>query len=218
MPGAIARIEHKLGNLYQRIGHWTTADSHFRAAESLLSEPDASANQTDLARLIADRSLMAHRRGEAERAWRLGERALDLASNAGDERALAQSHNLLGMLVRGLDEVAAREHLEESLRLTCNANSYDIRASTLNNLALLEHLAGNHPRAIELGQEALDLATMQGDRHRRAAIHSNLADFHHATGDANSALQHLRESAAIYADIGVVAGEREAEIWKLAEW
>jgi tetratricopeptide (TPR) repeat protein len=215
---AIAHIEHKLANLYHRLGHWAQAETHFAMAESLLPAGDGTASRSVLARLIADRSLMAHRRGDAELGWKLGMQALDLAEVAGDERALAQSHNLLGVLIRNRDETAARHHLEKSLKLTMSGNNHDIQVSALNNLALLEHGASNHSRAADLAEQALSLAIMQGDRHHQAAIHSNLADFHYALGDGDVALEHLQASATIYADIGVIAGEHQAEIWKLTEW
>jgi tetratricopeptide (TPR) repeat protein len=90
--------------------------------------------------------------------------------------------------------------------------------AALNNLALLEHAALNHEQALNLGREALALAVLQGDRHHEAALHSNLADFLQALGRTEDAMQHLRSSAVIYAEIGVVAGEHQAEIWKLTEW
>jgi tetratricopeptide (TPR) repeat protein len=109
-------------------------------------------------------------------------------------------------------------HFEESLRIARELNDPEHCVAALNNLALLEHASLNYGQAIELGREALDLAVLQGDRHREAALHSNLADFLQALGQSDAALRHLRASAVIYGEIGVVAGEHQAEIWKLFEW
>ena len=58
----------------------------------------------------------------------------------------------------------------------------------------------------------------QGDRHREAALHNNLADLLHAAGDPDSAMAELKQAVAIFAEIGGDAGEAQVEIWKLVEW
>ena len=55
--------------------------------------------------------------------------------------------------------------------------------AALNNLALVERAAGNLAEALELTREALALCAAQGDRHREAALHNNLADLLHAAGE-----------------------------------
>ena len=69
------------------------------------------------ARATADRSLAAHRRGLPDEAARLAAEALALAEQAGDPRARAQAHNVLGILAasRG-DAAGAVRHLEAEPR------------------------------------------------------------------------------------------------------
>jgi tetratricopeptide (TPR) repeat protein len=74
---------------------------------------------------------------------------------------------------------------------------------------------GNTAAAIALTEEALTLCTAQGDRHREAALHNNLADLLHAAGQPAAAMQHLKQAVAIFAEIGELA---QPEIWKLVEW
>ncbi len=69
-----------------------------------------------------------------------------------------------------------------------------------------------------LAEQALARCAAQGDRHREAALHSHLADLLHATGHAEAAMAHLKQSVTIYAEIGAQAGTLQPEIWKLAEW
>ena len=78
--------------------------------------------------------------------------------------------------------------------------------------------SGNLERALELTQSALALCVYQGDRHREAALHSNLADLLHALGRSEEAMSHLKQSVSIYAEIGAEAGTLQPEIWKLVEW
>lgn len=219
LPHTSAAIERKLGNLYARLGDWGLAEHHFATAEALLLTDDAIPAPDELAGLYIDWSLTAHRHGGAGRARELGRQALDLAELAGDELALAQSHNLAGILARWAGDLpAARRHLEESLRLSDAQHDAGARAAALNNLALVEQAAGAGERAISCTREALELAIAMGDRHREAALHSNLADVLHAADQSERAQEHLLRSAAIYGEIGVVAGELRPEVWKLAEW
>ena len=73
-------------------------------------------------------------------------------------------------------------------------------------------------QAITLSEAALILCVSQGDRHREAALHSNLADLLHKAGRSEEAMTHLKQAVSIYAEIGVEAGTVQPEIWKLAEW
>jgi hypothetical protein len=72
--------------------------------------------------------------------------------------------------------------------------------------------------ALDLTRTALALCASQGDRHREAALHSNLADLLHATGRQEEAMAHLKQAAAIFAQIGGPEGHLHHEIWKLVEW
>ena len=127
---------------------------------------------------------------------------------------------MLGILATGqgrLDE--AVRQLEESLALAASVpDRGSARAAALNNLALALGTIGDEERAISLAEEALTLCIAQGDRHREAALHNNLADLLHAAGRSPEAMAHIKESVAIYAEIGVEAGTVQPQIWKLAEW
>jgi len=229
----LAIIEQKLGGVYLRRGDWELAESHFQAAlESLeLLEPlESLGTHTDeekptgsdgqKARIYADWSLAARNRGQVDRALKLAETALQLAELAHDTQAEAQVHNMLGILATGqgsLDE--AVRQLEESLALAVGVpDRGSARAAALNNLALALGTIGDVERAISLAEEALELCIAQGDRHREAALHNNLADLLHVAGRSPEAMAHIKESVSIYAEIGVEAGTVQPQIWKLAEW
>jgi len=210
----LAAIEHRIGLVHHRRGEWALADSSFEQALGSLAA-DASAER---ARIVADRSLTAHRRGYDGEAQELAEDALALAAEAGDRRALAQAHNLLGILAasRG-DRAAARECLEESLALSADEADPTARAAALNNLALAYRAEGELDRALELTEEALGLCAVVGDRHREAALTNNCADLLHAAGREEEAMERLKAAVAIFAEIGE-EGVMEPEIWKLVEW
>ena len=211
----LPQIEHRLGNVYARRGEWRSAAARYEEAEAV----SAKAN-TDLAwrsMLSSDWSLAAWRTGDAERARALAAQALSLAEQSGDLRALAQAHNILGILMSD-DLAEARSHLEQSLAVATQLNSPMLRVAALNNLAHHWQKSGNLEEAIACAQAALDLCITLGDRHREAALHNHLADLLHAADRSTEATAHVRQAVLIYAEIGVEAGVVQPEIWKLTEW
>ncbi|MFN2520422.1 MAG: BTAD domain-containing putative transcriptional regulator, partial [Candidatus Limnocylindria bacterium] len=201
---ARAAIEHKLASVHHRRGNWDDAERHYRAA---LADPDPGHQ----ARVHADWTLAAHRRGDAIRARTLAEQALVLARRARDDRALAQVHNILGILT------ADASHLERSLDIAERLGDVSARIAALNNLALARSRSGDVPRAIELTGMALEASAELGDRHREAALHNNMADLLRAAGRREDAMRHLKRAVAIFSEIGDPGG-MEPEVWKLVQW
>jgi tetratricopeptide (TPR) repeat protein len=219
-PVALVTIEHKLGMVHHRRGAWELAESHFEAALAALATGTGTAKR---ALIYADWSLTAHRGGQARRIdatpRTLAEQALRLAEQAEDQSALAKAHNILGLLAREEGELdTARHHLEQSLAQAEVLADTGVCVAALNNLALVARSAGDPSGAIVLATRALDLCATQGDRHREAALHNNLADLYHAVGQADQAMAHLKQAVTIYAEIGVEAGAVQPQIWGLAEW
>lgn len=206
-----AVIEHKLADVYHRRGSWDPAEQHYRAA-LVADDPGWSA------RVYADWSLAAHRRGEVERARALAAEATALAERARDARALAQAENILGVLAGGRgDHDAAKRHLERSLAHAETLADPTVRVAALNNLALACGRSGEGSRAIALTEAALELAARVGDRHREAALHNNLSDLLRQAGRREEAKRHLTRAVTLFAEIGE-PGVMEPEVWKLVEW
>jgi DNA-binding SARP family transcriptional activator/tetratricopeptide (TPR) repeat protein len=206
-------IERKLGSVYQRLGEWDLAESHFEAA---LAQGEAEPAGVR-ARLHADLGLVAQRQGRDDLALARARRALELAETAGDEQALTQAHNVLGVLASGGGLDGARHHLERSLELAEAAGDPAARVAALNNLALAYRNGGEPEQALELAEAALALCISIGDRHREAALHNNLADLLYATGRSEEAMRHLTQAVSIFAEVGE-EDKLQPEIWKLVEW
>jgi tetratricopeptide (TPR) repeat protein len=215
--GAMAILEHKIGGVYARRGDRDLARSHYESAlEALEGSGDDVAG--DLARLYADLSLLYHGQDEPERATEFARRGLELAEDAGDVRAQAQAHNMLGILSgRAGEEDLVLSHLEESLALAEALGDPEARVAALNNLALAHGSGGDTTQAIELAEAALELCVTLGDRHREAALHNNLADLLHTAGREEESMKHLKRAVEIFAEIGE-RDELQPEIWKLVEW
>jgi predicted ATPase len=212
-PHLVPQLEHKLGGVHDRRGDFELAVDHFEAALDGLDDPGRRA------RVEADRSLTEHRRGRSTEAQLLAQRALELAEAAGDEHALAQAHNILGVLASSRGDLSeARSHLEQSLALAEQLGEQSAKVAALNNLGLNARAAGDVEGALALANRALELCASQGDRHREAALHNNLADLLHAAGHSEEAMAELKQAVAIFAEVGAEAGEAQPEIWKLVEW
>jgi len=214
--GCLANLEHKLGNVHQRLGDWDLAESHHRASlEALGDSPDRVLR----VQVIADLGLLAHARGNLKATEALANQALQLAEADGDPYALAQAYNLCGVSARsgGRPEAAATA-LEASLRAAERLNDPLARIAALNNLALVQGENNNLDEAIRLTTEALVLCQKRGDRHHEAALHNNLADLLHRAGREEEAMAELKEAVVIFAEIGAPAEESRPEIWMLTEW
>jgi predicted ATPase len=209
-------IDHKLGAVHAQRGDWELAECHFQVALETLGE---TGDPGERARICVDWSRTAHRRDNPERAQALARQALKLAEDCPDRRALAQAHNMLGILARGRRKLhLAHQHLRQSLEIAAEMGDSGMRVAALNNLARLHADQGQTEPALALTGEALQLCEQQGDRHRAAALHNNLADLYHTIGDEEQAMAHLKKAVIIFAEIGEQAGEGQSEIWKLAEW
>jgi tetratricopeptide (TPR) repeat protein len=160
-----------------------------------------------------------YRRGDPRRALELAEEARELSEAGKDEAALAQAHNILGVLARHRGDLGtAEDHLNESLALAEMLTDPGAQAAALNNLSLVLADKGDLDRAESLAQQALRRCITLGDRHREAAINNNLADLYHLAGRPEESMSHLKRAVAIFAEVGVPKTETRPEIWKLQDW
>ena len=108
--------------------------------------------------------------------------------------------------------------MEESLSLAEELGDVAGRVAALNNLAHTERLSGDLAAALELAGDALELCIEQGDSHRAAALHNNVADLLHEKGDTDEAMRHLKQATSTLAKIGQDPTGMLPEVWKLVEW
>jgi len=212
-PDSLPGLEQRLGVLHHRRGDWELAAGHFESALDLLKEGEPAVK----AGITADWSRTAASQGDARQALRLARRSLKLAEEAEAPDALAQAHNILGILSRQAQDLAlAQKHLEKALAYAGKEPAR--RCAALNNLALVYMDRGEFERSGNLFAEALELTVRLGDRHRQAALLNHLADLHHAAGRRAEEMTYLKQAVGIFAEIGAEAGDLQPEIWKLTEW
>lgn len=210
-----ATIAQALANVLARLGDWAQAETHFQTALQM------SDSQQMKSSVLADWSRTVHAQADDIRAYDLAQRALALAKDSKDARALARAHNVLGLLSRSQNQFAqARTHFEESLAMARQMGDVVVQTAVTNNLALAYRDQNEITAALRLTEEALRLCEAYGDRHREAALRSNLADLFNDQGDVAAAMAQLQQSAVIFAEIGLNASTQQfqPEVWKLTEW
>ncbi len=174
---ALAALEQKLGGVHGRRGDWERSEARLAAALDAVPPGDSGLR----ARIVADLALSLHHARRSDEAAATANEARELAEAAADGRALAQAHNMLGVLARTDGDLrTARTELQRSIALAKELDEAPAEVAALNNLALAERDAGELDRALELTGAARKLCAAYGDRHREAALENNLADLHHA--------------------------------------
>jgi tetratricopeptide (TPR) repeat protein len=218
-PASLSPIEQKIGQVHLRRGLWEQAICHFEAALHDLKALPVERQKAFEARLRADWSLACHRGGETDQSMHLAQAALVLAQTSQDPLALAQVHNLLGILERAEHHPGlAVEHLRKSLAFAQKLENPSAVIAALNNLALAQADQNDYQQAIATLQGALKECQSLGDRHLEAALRNNLADVLRASGQDESAIAQLKQAVSIFAEIGQNVEDWEPEIWKLVEW
>ncbi|HYM83075.1 MAG TPA: BTAD domain-containing putative transcriptional regulator [Candidatus Dormibacteraeota bacterium] len=210
-----AAAELRLGRVYARRGAWDLADGHLAAALEAVDPADLVLR----AAILADRSAVTLRRSGPDAATAMALEALAVAEKAEDGAGIARAEDVLGILARRRGELAiARVHLERALAVADPIDRAGLRVAALNTLALVHADAGEHASAVGLTREALGLCERLGDRHRQAALESNLADLLHAEGREAESREHQRRAVTLFAEIARTQDELEPGIWQLAEW
>ena len=135
-----------------------------------------------------------------------GERALEAAKEARDDKLRAFSLQVLGLCCMRLarnDE--AKRYLEEGLRAASAASDHRRTSAMMHNLAVVAKLAGNRDEALSLFLESLAHARKIGDVGGEALILANIGVLYGERGDNASAMAQLRAGLAICEAHGIVS-------------
>jgi tetratricopeptide (TPR) repeat protein len=196
-------VEHRLGDVNRLLGRFGLAAEHFQRSADAHPEP---------ATLYADWSLLEQRMGNAEKALSMADRARIAADESTNDLVRSRVLNVSGIVAD--DPAVAMQYLDEALLLA--GDDELARMTALNNRAHLLLQTGNGDAAIQLIEEAIEIAASTGHRHREAALHNHLADLHHVAGREGEAENAMTEAVALFADID--AGAWEPELWLLSRW
>lgn len=206
----LARTELELADLARRLGDLDLASSHVESAAAEAPDDDP---------LLAVEVAIA----QACVAVELGrEHPVDPGSllagvdHVGLE-ARAHAAIALGALRRG-DPAAGRDAAERALHLARLAPDLHVIAQAANLAGLAATRLGDHPAAEQLLADASGILIRQGDRHRLAAVLTNLADTLHTMGRDDEARMQQIEAARLFAEVGGDPRAGRAGIWSLTAW
>jgi len=198
----LGRVEHRLGEVLRLLGRFDLASEHFQQAVALHPHPEE---------VYADWALLAHRVGDDSLAQELGRMALD-AADASGPGVSSRVHNVNGVIAKSPDEAIC--HLDQALDL---ADGDDVSVmAALNNKAHVLTGSGDPESAIDLVQQAIEIASRTGHRHREATLRDFLADLYHRIGDEQLSRESQTEAIRLFAVLGT--DSLEPELWLLSQW
>ncbi len=135
--------------------------------------------------------------GNAEAALALGEQALTISRELGDQRLMADSLNLLGAIACDLlgDPRQAARHFEDVLAMYRQLGDQQGVTMILNNLGYVAARArGDYGAAADLFQKALTIAREIGDRNFEMEWLNNLGGARVGLGEYSAAEADLRQA------------------------
>jgi DNA-binding SARP family transcriptional activator len=204
---ALARVEHRLGEVNGRLGRWDLAVHHFGAAVAGLSDPDERISAyVDWARLY-------QAKGDLDSASTALARATSVAAESGS--GLPPIVAIMEGLLED-DPDAAETRVEQGMAVARSGPDPATEAAGLTSLALIARRRGDVPTAVERVLEALEIVRRIGDRHRQATLHDLAADLFHEAGDEQRAREELTRAVALFAEVGT--GGFEPAVWKTSPW
>jgi GGDEF domain-containing protein len=157
------------------------------------------------ARLVRADAL--RREGDAVESGRIAQQANAWATEHGDAYLLARSHGLLAVFFRHVGDLAdALAHAVQSVTHTGDEVPARIRARHLSVLAMVLHENGSSAEARSREDEALDLATADGDDEMALQILNNLAYTAYEDGDQERAENFIEKIRAISARNDITVG------------
>jgi predicted ATPase len=186
-PDQLARAVSSLGRYWYFSGLWSEALAWYRRALALAP---ASA-YAERATVLDQRARLEMFLGDESSARTHHEQAAALAAMTQDRLLQARAGEGLGEILLKVGESRrAWELLEETLLTAREVGDAPVLATTLTTLAAADVAVGASDRANVRLQEALGLATTQGDRALITKVRYHLAGLALLAGDATSARAH----------------------------
>ena len=206
-PYGQALTSDELGDVLQDLGELQKALESFESARELWR---IQGRQDHEASVLNDLGHLAMDLGRLDRARDLLKAADAIWLSLGQSRQRAFTLDFLGQVEEDagrLDE--ARRYLEQALEL--HGETSQGRAATLANLAQVLGSEGDRERARALYGQAYEIFVGLGDRRSAGLTWNNLASLASADGRFAEALDAAQKALDIFRDIGLSAGEAEAQ-------
>ncbi|MGS2643550.1 tetratricopeptide repeat protein [Streptosporangium sp. G12] len=151
--------------------------------------------------------IIAHRRGDYERALRHYRRSLTINEKLGDRAGMARGYHQLGIVAqeRGEHE-RALEHYRRSLSIDEELGDRAGMASGYHQLGMIAQERREYERALEHYHRSLTIKEELGDEAGMANGYHHLGMIAQERGERERALEHYRRSLTIHEKLGNRAG------------
>jgi predicted ATPase/DNA-binding CsgD family transcriptional regulator len=155
---------------------------------------------------------LAEEQGDSATAERLLMRAAEILERVGDDLALADVWNSLGIAARSLSDFGRAEALHQKAYDTFREHDQTRRGAmvALNALGHLAYIRGDAALAAERWQECADTQRARGDQRSVGAMLGNVASALMRLGDLPGAIERNEESLALARGVGDVVGTMSA--------
>ncbi|MEU8380848.1 tetratricopeptide repeat protein [Streptosporangium sp. NPDC048865] len=151
--------------------------------------------------------IIAHKRGEYERALEHYHRSLTINEKLGDRAAMARGYHQLGIVAqeRGEHERALELH-RRALAIDEEVGDQAGMAGGYHHLGMIAQERGEHERALEHYHQALTIKKELGDQAGMAGGYHNLGMIAQERGEYERALEHYHQALTINEELGDRAG------------
>jgi class 3 adenylate cyclase/tetratricopeptide (TPR) repeat protein len=154
------------------------------------------------ARLLAREALVRTRQGRHEDALRICERVIQMATAAGELRALTIAYTVTDLCLLELGRVGEANHLAAVVGLHEELGEPDRVGITLMNMGAISYFKGDWDEAASLYQRAAAVLSRAGDVAAEAMCYANLGELRANQGRLDEAETELRRADRTQLSIG----------------
>lgn len=195
-PLTLAVAHLGLGTAYARVGEYTIAIDHLRAALALAGQAESVLVLADVHRSLG---WVWGQRNAPLRALPHAHRSLRLYRASHDKLREADALNSVGWLYARLGRPErAAWCCEQALLLSRRYGHRRGEAVTLDSLGYIAQRLGEHAKALGYYQAALELVHDTADAYDEAGIQANLGDAHHSLGNHDEARHAWQRAFELY--------------------
>jgi len=193
------RAANNVGVLDLRLGRYEAAAAALKEALDIAGEVGNRAGVGVALANLGDVAERQHRYDDAVESYRA---SIDVCADIGYRNGLADARRGLGVVLGRLGHHAeGLETLDDALRLGRRAGDADVETAALNDIGLVQRLAGAD--GTESHRAAYELSRTTGDLFQRARALDGMARGAWAAGDLTTARRQWGEAAGLLDGLGV---------------
>ncbi len=209
-------LHRKKGRVLEKWGRYDSAKESFEAGLDLMAE---GFDEREAGRIYAGLCLIYYHLRDIENAIELGNLALLMMRNHGDELDVAQACNNLGVVYRQKGEPdESIRYFEQGLEILDRSGNAYSRAACHNNIGLVALEQRAFSKAADHFNESVALFEKLGNQHGLARAYDNLGQLYFEMGRKEQSQEYLEKAVGILARIGGGGIDQDPDIWQSGIW